>query len=341
MKYPMQTAFIACILTAGSMAASGQAQAFGQQWRPAASGALPAHTRPYQRMTNLPSFRPQPDAVRVGRAGPDLRRGERYVAGGWRERREQAYHPSMPVRSGYRPATTLASVHHMPVPMPQPMALHRPQPSMADSFWAWQQMPTMAQRFGLPGFVPAWMPQPQQPAAYPYPPAGYGYQASVEMPASGQPVQPRLRAPTQWPETAENRRLSPPAGAAFGRGWRQPETTLSAVRSPQRPLASQRAAIWRGDTTPGFAAATPRSNRALGAAHAPPPQWRTGATAWARSQFPSNRFRPSSYGRSVPSDRLDAPRMASVPASQTAGLPGWATTYTDDPWNSCGWCSGS
>jgi hypothetical protein len=341
MKYPMQTAFFACILTAGSMAASGQANAFGQQWRPAASGPLPAQTRPYQRMTNLPSFRPQPDARRVGRAGPELRRSERYLAGGWRQHPPQR--PSMPIQSGYQPAPTLASVHPVPAPMPQPLAVYRPQPSMADTFWSWQQMPMMARQFGVPGFVQPWMPQPQQPAAYPYhpAPAGYGHQANAQMPTWGHPAQARVQAPAHWPETADNRRFSVPAASGHVRSWRPAEPALSAVRSPQQPFASQRAATtWRGATT-AFAAATPRSNRALGVFNAQPPQWRTGAMAWSRPQSPSNRFRPPTYGRSVPSERLDAPKVASVSASQTAGLPGWATTYTDDPWNSCGWCSGS
>jgi len=338
MKYSMQTAFIACLLTAGSVAATGQAHAFGQQWRPAAAGAAPAYTRPYQRMTNLPSFRPHRDAVRVGRAGPEMRPGQRYLAGSWRQRQPSNYRPSVPVRTAYPPAPTVASIQRMPAPMPQPVAMYRPQPSMADTFWSWQQMPTMARQFGMPGFVQPWMPQPYQPAAYPYRAAPVGYQANVQLPA-GSPAEVRTQPPVRWPETAESYRS--PVPAAADHRWRQPEPRLSAVRPQQRALSSQRVATWRGDKPTAFAAAAPRSSRTLGRPSVSPPQWRTGATAWAGPQFTPSRFRPASYGRTRASDRLDAPRVASASASQTTGLPGWATTYTDDPWNSCGWCSGS
>ncbi|MCB1774560.1 MAG: hypothetical protein KDI88_13165 [Gammaproteobacteria bacterium] len=319
------------MLTVASVAVSAQAQAYGNQWRPAAGGALPAHARPYQQMTNLPSFRPHGNAVRVGRAGPDLRRGERYLASSWRQRQQPAYRPSAPIGS-HRPASMLASSRPMPAPLPPPGAMYRPQPSMADTFWSWQQMPTMARQFGMPGFVQSWVPQPYQPAAV-------GYQASVPPPAYGYPEPGRMQPRPHWPETAQYRGV--PGTHGYDRRWRQSEPALSAVRSYQGPSAAQRVATWRTDRSTTFAAAAPRSNRMLGGVAAATPRWRTGATAWAGPQSTASRFRPASHGRSVNRASVDAPRVASEPASQTAGLPGWATTYTDDPWNSCGWCSGS
>lgn len=331
MKYHMQTTVFACVLTVGAMAASAQAQAFGQQWRPAMGGAIPTHSRPYQQMTNLPSFRPHGNAIRVGRAGPELRRNDRYLVGSWRQQQVPAYQPAAPARS-YYPESSLASARPMPVPMPPPGAMYQPQPSMADTFWSWQQMPTMARQFGMPGFVQSWMPQPYQPSPV-------GYQASLYQPAYGYAEPARMHTQPRWTDSTFDRGV--PGTSGIDRRWRQAEPTLSSVQPYRQPSTAQRVATWRADRSSSFAAATPRSDRGLTGVSVETPQWRTGATAWAGPQSTSSRFRPASHGHGATSNRVGAARVAGVSANQATGLPGWATTYTDDPWNSCGWCSGS
>ena len=92
------------------------AHAFGPQWRPV-PGVAPLHLRPYQRVANVPAFRPRPTGARAVAGYPNI--GPQPVGPGY-----GSYAQAMPMA--------------MPVPAPygHPYPGY-PVPSMTSSVPAW------------------------------------------------------------------------------------------------------------------------------------------------------------------------------------------------------------
>ena len=301
-------------LLTGSSLVSGQAFAFGSEWRPATGYAAggPGTPAAYQRIANVPRFRP------YSASGPNRYR-DRVAA----LRSEPRPNWAM---AAPRYATAPAYPAYGPPPQPYVMPMPMPMPSGAPG-WAqpfsgmaqvWQeQVPMFARQF-------AWRPADSQPwsgnAMPPMQPAWQPYAAS---PPTGYPLRPDFAS-------------NAPAGYA---GWRTPTAGPAAPYGYRAPgyTAGRQASFRPGDRT-GWSTAVPHYAQAAPSIGLPAPgQWRPEPVA-TQVGWRSTSFRPVGYGQS--SAARNARLAGSSDASQ--GLPGWLTTYQEtDVSAGCAWCEGS
>ncbi len=311
-------AFSGFIVLGGSLLSSAEALAFGQQWRPAqAYGA--AYTPHYQRVANMPNFRPRLVAQAAPRAAgrlaslrPQQRRSLRW--NGYREgasrglNRDVARYPAAPV---YTPMPAAYRGWGQPyVAMVRPM--QQQVPHFARQF-AWRpNVPEQAR------YQPARQPlQPRQPT--------YGVRAV--------PVSPGFRPQGGYA------RVAPVMG-----GWRPATQSLSArsQRYAQHAPAYRPASRSAYPTLAGnWPARYPAA--AAPAAYAPVAaggHWRPSVASTQTNWQADRSFRPAGYGKTRHAEKLLTDNAA---GSGTRALPGWVTTYQDSSAmaDACYWCNGS
>lgn len=313
MKYGRQHIVWSGLFVASSfLLAASQSAAFGQQWRPATQGYMPAQPAVasvgYRRVANIPSFRPQV-------ASSQSRQGlARYSSASPRTLNSRPDQRSLRFANA-QPQPRLAYSH--PQPYMQPPA-YRYAP-------AYQQAPTA---WGMPAWMNpfAQMAQPWQYAAPPFP-RQFAYQ------------------PAQQPQaTPRSFAREPGLSAAYG-GYRSAQGMRSAAAYDLRSRTAQTGynagsmMSSRGyRPVPRVAASFPSVQTGrysvAGGAHS----WRPAQPLVAAAQSPRNDFRPFAYGRSAPGVEFQSaqPRVAADK------LPGWVTTYQEpQTLLDCDWCSGS
>jgi hypothetical protein len=296
------------IVLLGTAALPNSAMAFGQQWRPA-QGYAPNPVSRYQRVANIPSFRPSMGA-NPQRQHRDPRDSfvnrTAHRASAWQRpaRRhqlaERAYyrrplHPqyaptphTAPMAGWGGPLAAMAQVWPQPMPFPQ------------QGSWHPAQRPWQASHYALP--QRPYMPQ---------------YQARMSY-----PMQPWAPAPQRHSAVAPSYR-----------GWR-PVAQAAVSRLPvATPQPVHPVPVWTMD---------PLANTAvLARGHANGAPWRPVGTGAAPGVRADVGFRPAAYGRGQQVER----RLASEnkpSAGRRGDLPGWATTYTNDVTGyACTWCNGS
>jgi hypothetical protein len=299
----------------GATALPGSALAFGQQWRPA-PGHMPNNMPRYQRVANVPNFRPSYSAA------PSRYRGYGHASPGMpREQQGMAAQYARPGHATRSPAAYGMPYGYAPVQRMAPMVAP-----------GWRGAPVSAMAQG-------WRPHA---AGYPQ---QYGWQPQVQPWAA-----PRYAAPQPYAAAHYQTRWAPPVQSA----WQPPQHHAAAAPSYRtwRPVAPApgyhaparmpqpapvAAAVWMMDPASGTAAMLP--------AGGPGSYWRPALVA-DHGVPPTSSFRPSGYGRSQP-DRgwIASQGIASqrgVYGATRDRLPGWATTHADDPvLDDCTWCGGS
>lgn len=310
------------MIFAGSLLPITEAQAFGQQWRPA-SGFSSAQPHSFQRVANMPSFRPRPGvAAQPNAAAP---RFAQYTA--------PRYAPYPAYSPGYASPPPMVTAYGYP---PQasyyapamPPATGWPQPFgyMAQS-WQ-QQVPLFVRQF-------AWRP------------AGQPWLAA----ASDTYHQPARYQARMAPQMSGFRPSVPSAVPTYG-SWRPavaahaPAMVASRYAYPAPVYTGQRYPASRSYVPPVW---SPAGDRVAGYNPAPSgisrEYWRPDSAALPGGawQGANSRFRPAAYGRSgVRDERLAARADDDGSSFARDRLPGWVTTYQEaDFAASCGWCGGS
>lgn len=301
-------AFSGLIVFSGGLFSSADALAFGQQWRPAQAYG-PSYAPHYQRVANMPNFRPSL-ATRPARLAARPQQARRTSWGAYRGasrglNRATAYYPAAPMPAAYR---------------------HWGQPQMAMVRPMQQQVPYYARQF-------AW--RPSAPAQMRYQQARQPLQA--QQPTYGvrvTPVNPGFRPHGGYAQ------LAPVMG-----GWRPATQSLSArsQRYAQPAPTYRRASRSAYPAVAGnWPAARPNFVTAPAVRAAVPAggQWRP-SLATAQTNWQVDRsFRPAGYGKSKPAERLLTDNLA---GSAARALPGWVTTYQDSSASAdaCYWCNGS
>lgn len=311
------------VVLIGAVAAPGSAMAFGQQWRPA-TGYAPVSAARYQRVANMPNFRPP-----VGASAGNLRRVASYPD--YRQ-------PYQRQRVGHQPASHPRQVavpmqyrvygngfgHRYGVP-PLPRQIPAQAPNWGNPFQAmanaWQ--PPMPMFGGQPAWHPAAQGWPMRA-----PVQAYRMPQRFDGPRYG--ARDTAPAPRGLTGMQQARRTVAPPGY---RGWRPVAQAASGLARPVFRGSTTRLPAWQGRPQPAPLSGAFAASDA-GARH----NWRPAFAAAA----PSNSgFRPAAYGRSTPLDTRVAAENASRPLARD-GLPGWATTYPDGAGlGGCTWCSGS
>lgn len=328
-------AFGGIALLSGAMLPAEEAWAFGQQWRPA-PGIGSVRTASYDRIANMPSFRPHSAARPTIQRSLSPAQRRPYSQGSYQRPYSQGLyqrpfyaaqqHPAyfggvMPVGAGFYPQPPRASTAGYRAPgwsapfagMMQPWGL---------------QMPMFTRQF-------AWR-QAEQP-----------WLARDAMPRQ---AQPRNRV-TALPQTAGFRTGSPGFAVPVAGSWRPAVRPAPAIR-PQYAdrWYAARPSVNTAGRQPSFTT-TPRKPHRLPGAHiagvdsAPvqtgPGYWRPQAGAPAAAWRSNRSFRPQSYGRRL-ADKLDAAPGKGGSEFTRDNLPGWVTTYQDNGYEgACSWCSGS
>lgn len=328
-------AFGGMIFLGGAMLPTGEAFAFGQQWRPAPGYGMP-QVGSHGRIANSPSFRPHSAARPAMNRSlnrprrPHQQRSYRplpYQQQFFAAQRYPMYPGAGPAGGGFYPQ------------QPRAMAAGYPAPGWSSPFanmaqpWGFQ-MPMFTRQF-------AWRPA-EQP-----------WVARNPMPQQAQPryrqAQPQYRV-TTMPQAVGFRQAGSGAAPAVG-SWRpavQPSPAVRpqyayqryATRPPVTPAGRQsmfRTAPRSGYPMPGARIA------GLGRApvQAPPGNWRPQAAAPADGWRSSRSFRPQGYGRSV-ADKAEVASGREGSGFTRDNLPGWVTTYQDSGYEgACSWCSGS
>lgn len=295
----------------GAAAMPNSAMAFGQQWRPA-QGYAPNPVSRYQRVANIPSFRPPMGAAQHRQhRGPRDRFMTRSVqrASPW-QRPARGYQVAQ--RSYQRP------LHPRYLPTPQMAPYPAPMAGWGGPFPAMAQVWPQPMPFARQG---SWHPaqQPWQAPRYAWPQPRYmpHYQARMTAPMPSWAAAPQRHS----------------AVAPSYRGWRPVAQTAVSRLPAATPQPPQPVPVWTMD---------PLANTAvLARGHANGAPWRpvgTGAVPGVRADVD---FRPAAYGRSQRVEhRLAAERKPG--AGRRGELPGWATTYADDVTGyACTWCNGS
>lgn len=304
------------VVLLGTAAMSHSAMAYGPQWRPA-QGYAPNPVARYQRIANIPSFRPSMGAAqRRVHAG----RHDRYQHAGRHDRYQMDRPGQQRVAAWQRPAprhqfagrAQRGSSQYLPTPHIAPMGgWGGPFAPMAQM---WQPSVPF---FGQPL---AW-----QPARQAWSPRGYAVPQPRYLPHDQ--GRAAFRAPA-WGAAPQRHSAVAPGY----RGWRPAQQRAVSTAPVSAAQVTQPVRIWTMD---------PLANTAALAQGYP-----SGA-AWRPVGLPApvvradTGFRPAAYGRSQPSEqRLASGGTGAV--ERRTDLPGWATTYTDEVTGyACTWCSGS
>lgn len=341
MKFKAQATVSAILLSFGFSALATQAVAAGQQWRPAmfgyqvASGQPYGQQRPYQRVANLPAFRPPARQMptRVSRAGPERYRTTAYrgsshhVGRGWGDPSASRTHATAGRVSvaGFRSAHPRYAQGRRGYAAPAPTML-QPKP-WQNAPGSWRQMPVAGHRSGMAMAGSAWRPSRQQPPGHLPWPGRADLQAALPADAMQRPVQRSIQQrgfgwrPVGHPAITAGQRAGLSAPFAYSRPYSTPMARGvdgmhwgRARVSPQYRHANQ----------------APRKN-----------VWRSGVIVQTRPQSQAEHFRPAGYGRNTGVDDRVASNEVAVPSYRNAGLPGWATTHNEDQAGYCHGCSGS
>jgi hypothetical protein len=306
MKFKKQVSVLGGVVLFGSIAVpGGQAFAFGQQWRPA-PGLATTQGQSYQRVANVPRFRPHAAAEPQPRQHQSRPYSERYAAASPRyaltQRHRPVVRPVDPHHAGHLPR------HYAPPAWVQPFS------GMAQ---LWQPpMPVFGRQI-------AWQ-APERPVAPRW---------MVPEPAE------RWAEPRSWeaPRNA-NYRPSVVERIPMAGSWRPAMGQRYAARQPVRAIYPQAAArlASRVDRPSGFNAV--RHGRLSTVAA----QWRPAIPPVGSARDSEFDFRPDTYGRNLSnSARVAANSGAGAPYRADA-LPGFVTTHRDrDAGYACTWCSGS
>ena len=301
------------VVLMGASVLPADALAFGPQWRPApVYGA--GSTRHFQRVANVPTFRPS--FATAQRRDRDVRprisqRAPRGPQFAYAQPRRSAYRAAPQPRGmqhGYRyPAMNAAPPMRTFVP---PM----PYPTFAQ---AWQPPAQMfAPQFAWRPAAPGWGQGPYQPPRPSVAPRYGLYQAPTPAAPASAPLQ-RARG--------QHYTSSVPVRG----GWR-PVVAMASQHQVDRYRPAPRVRTWAMNPVTGTAVVM-TGPRALQS------PWRPSAGGVAMSR-PVADFRPSGYGRS----RQLEPEIAARGDASRGSLPGWATTYPEDSvLDGCSWCSGS
>lgn len=321
-------AFGGFVFMSGVMLPAEEAWAFGQQWRPAAGlGSVP--TGSYERIANMPSFRPHSAARPAIHRSFSRAQQRPYSHAAYRTRPHQrpfyatqhgpAYRGVMPVGAGFYPQPLHAMTNTYPVPgwsapfagMMQPWGL---------------RMPMFARQF-------AWR-QAEQPW--------------LARDATPRQVQPRNRV-RAVPHTVGFRAPDTRSAVPVAGSWRPAVRPAPAVR-PQYAYKwyAARPSIDVPGSRSGFTAA-PRKAQPLPGARIASAEttpagsgyWRPQAGAPTTAWRSKSAFRPRAYGRSV-AEKVDVASAREGSRFTHDQLPGWVTTYQDTTYEgACSWCSGS
>jgi len=311
----------------GALLPTGEALAFGQQWRPA-PGFGAARIGSHDRVANTPSFRPH------SAARPTIQRSFNRVQ--QRPYRQHSYQPwphQPPFYAAQRypayrgGAAPVGGGFYPQLPHAQAVGYRAPGWSapFAGMMQPWGlQMPMFTRQF-------AWRPADQP------------WRTRNVMPRYAQP-QYRVRAavPQQVGFRTGNPAYVPVAGS-----WRpavRPQYAYQRYGSRPQVMAT--------GLQPGFRAAhsrnysVPGARRIAGADPVPLQtgwvgHWRPQAGMPAAAWHTKRSFRPQAYGRSV-AEKVDVASRRERSDFTRDNLPGWVTTYQDSGHeDACSWCSGS